>query len=129
GRSGIGKSTLARILAGYEKPIEGEILIENQKIRNQGYSPVQLIHQHPEKTFNPLWKIGNSLNEAKVTSTALKTALKIDESWLQKYPNEISGGQQQRIAIARAISVQPRYLLADEITSMMDSLSQAEIWH
>ena len=62
--SGFGKTTLAKILAGYEKPQSGSVTIDGNKLSKKGYSPVQLIFQHPEKSVNPKWKMDKILKEA-----------------------------------------------------------------
>src|SRR5699024_137863 len=93
-----------------------------------GYNPVQMVFQAPEQTLNPFWKIRDSLNEGWNVSEELRKSLKISEDWLDRWPSELSGGQLQRICIARALGPKTKFLLADEITTMVDTVSQAEIW-
>ena len=64
GPSGYGKSTLAKVIAGYLKPAGGEILWEGKPLPATGFCPIQLIYQHPEKALNPRWKMKDSLEEA-----------------------------------------------------------------
>lgn len=127
--SGYGKSTLAQILAGYISPVKGHVTLDGNAIPLKGYHPVQMIFQAPEQTLNPFCKIKSSLNEGWQVSDELKQSLKISEEWLDKWPSELSGGQLQRISIARALGPDTKFLLADEITTMLDTVSQAEIWH
>lgn len=127
--SGWGKSTLARLIAGYENPIEGSIIVDGENLENNSYSSVQLIHQHPEKTINPRWSMEQVLNEGWQVTASMKDKLGIKEEWLTRYPNEISGGEKQRFAIARALGPHTRYLIADEISTMLDAITQVEIWN
>ena len=64
GPSGYGKSTLAKLMAGYERPAEGTVLWNGAPLPRRGYCPVQLIYQHPERALNPRWKMRQSLFEA-----------------------------------------------------------------
>lgn len=128
GRSGQGKTTLAKVLGGYEKAIEGEVLLNNESIHPRKYNPIQLIHQHPELTMNPRWKMKKVIHEGGDVSAELIAELGIQEHLLERYPNEISGGEQQRCAIARVLNPKTKYLIADEITTMLDAITQVEIW-
>ena len=127
--SGYGKSTFAKILAGYLPPKSGKVLLDGKEIKNQGFYPVQLIYQHPEKSINPKWKIKRALSENGTPDKKLLEILGIKDIWLDRYPNELSGGELQRIAIARAITKDTKFLIADEITAMLDGITQAQIWH
>lgn len=127
--SGYGKSTFAKILAGYLPPKSGKVLLDGKEIENQGFYPVQLIYQHPEKSINPKWKIKRALSENGTPDKKLLEILGIKDIWLDRYPNELSGGELQRIAIARAITKDTKFLIADEITAMLDGITQAQIWH
>jgi ABC-type dipeptide/oligopeptide/nickel transport system ATPase subunit len=128
GPSGKGKSTLAKTLAGYMKPHQGSIRMDGQPLQQKAFNPVQLLFQHPELAVNPRWKIKKLLAEAAVPSSDLLTELSIDESWMERYPHELSGGELQRVCLARALHPKTRYLLCDEMTSMLDALTQAMIW-
>jgi len=128
GQSGCGKTTLARILAGYEKPREGTVRFNGAPLPQQGYSPVQLVFQHPEKAVNPRWFMQSTLNEGWVPGEELLRELGIEKEWLSRWPNELSGGELQRFCLARALSGQTKILIADEMTTMLDAITQAQIW-
>ena len=128
GPSGRGKSTLGRLLCGYLPPAEGSITIDGNTPPRDGFHPVQLLHQAPIFAVNPRWTVGRILGEAWAPDTAAIAALHINASWLDRYPHELSGGELQRIAIARSLGPELRYLVADEITAMLDPISQAEVW-
>lgn len=129
GQSGCGKTTLARILAGYEKPQEGFVKLNGAPLPKRGYSPVQLIFQHPEKAVNSRWYMENTLNEGWEPDEKILRELGIEREWLSRWPNELSGGELQRFCVARALSNQTQFLIADEMTSMLDGITQAQIWH
>ena len=127
--SGRGKTTLCRLLAGYERPRSGEILLDGLPLsRSRGPCPVQLIGQHPETMLDPLLPLGRSLEEAGPADPRLLEGLHIQPGWLTRYPQELSGGELQRFCIARALGPRTRYLLCDEITAMLDLITQAQIW-
>lgn len=127
GPSGQGKSTLAKVLAGYEQPLQGTVTVDGQAHAN-GFNPVQLLFQHPELAVNPRWRIRDILREGGEPNPELLHTLEINEDWLARYPHELSGGELQRICLARALDSRTRYLLCDEMTSMLDALTQASIW-
>jgi peptide/nickel transport system ATP-binding protein len=89
---------------------------------------VQLLFQHPELAVNPRWKIGKIVREAGDPSGELLKKLAIEEAWMERYPHELSGGELQRVCLARALDSRTRFLLCDEMTSMLDALTQATIW-
>lgn len=128
GPSGYGKSTLAKIIAGYLTPTEGTLLWQGAPLPRREYCPVQLIYQHPEKAINPRWKLKKSLHEVWTPEPALLEAAGIREEWLDRWPNELSGGELQRFCILRALSPRTRLLVADEITTMLDVITQAQVW-
>ncbi len=129
GPSGYGKSTLAQILAGYLSPAEGMFLIEEKPLNEyKGYRPVQLIYQHPEKALNPRWKIKRSLYEAWDIPKSLLDDMGVHPEWLDRWPNELSGGQLQRLSILRALAPATKVLIADEITASLDPITQAQLW-
>ncbi len=128
GSSGKGKSTLAKTLAGYLKPCQGNVKMDGQRLKQKKINPVQLLFQHPELSVNPRWKIKDILMESESPAYDLLSDLSIDGSWMERYPHELSGGELQRICLARALDSRIRYLLCDEITSMLDALTQAFIW-
>lgn len=129
GDSGSGKSTLCKILAGYENNYQGKVNIEGKEGTAKGYNPVQLVFQHPEKAVNPKWKMKDILNEGSSVSQDILDSFGIKKSWLNRWPNELSGGELQRFALARALGSETRYLIADEITTMLDAITQAQIWN
>lgn len=126
--------------------------------RLRGPRPVQLIWQHPEQAFDPLLRLGRSLAEGvpqraaaraggssgagslgaarsaaarldAVRETGLLERFGIREAWLDRFPHELSGGELMRFCIVRALIAEPRYLVCDEMTAMLDAVTQAEIWH
>ncbi len=128
GDSGSGKSTLCKILAGYENNYQGNVSIDGKAIPSKGYNPVQLVFQHPEKAVNPKWKMKDILNEGHIVPQDILDSFGIKKSWLNRWPNELSGGELQRFALARALSPETKFLIADEITTMVDAITQAQIW-
>lgn len=143
GESGAGKTTLGLMLAGVIKPDSGQIFYKDKDIwaltrrkRRQMYQHIQMIFQHPESAFNPKWKISRSLMEPcrlhKIPVSEnfiIKWAERVGlaEDVLYRYPMQLSGGELQRIAIARAMSVSPAILVLDEPVSMLDTSTQAQI--
>lgn len=128
GPSGYGKSTLSKILAGYLEPTEGQVLLDGKPLPTRGYSPVQLIYQHPEQAVNPRWKMERTLKECWEPDEQLLRAMGIESEWLKRWPSELSGGELQRFCIARVLGPQTRFLVCDEITTMLDVITQAQIW-
>ncbi|MGW5194492.1 ABC transporter ATP-binding protein [Kribbella sp. NPDC004138] len=127
GPSGSGKSTVGRLLAGLLTPDRGEIA---SGPRPHGPHPVQLVLQHPERAVNPQWRIRDILAESgadRATIDALDPEL-VGPSWLDRFPHEISGGELQRVNLARALLAQPGYLVADEITASVDTVTQVRLW-
>jgi len=129
GPSGCGKTTLGRILAGYAAAAEGTVLLDGKPIPPKGYHPVQMVFQHPEKAVNPRWRLRRTLAESRMPEAAELRRLGIDEAWLDRWPHELSAGELQRICIARALGLRTRFLIADEMTAMLDAITQAQIWH
>lgn len=128
GPSGYGKSTLSRILAGYIEPTEGSVLLDGKPLPEKGYCPVQMIYQHPEQALNPRWKMARSLNECWTPDRELLDAMGIEDEWLKRWPAELSGGELQRFCIARVLGPDTRILICDEISTMLDVITQAQIW-
>lgn len=141
GPSGIGKSSLASIMAGYMKPMEGRVIVgrqedqmDNMQQMETRYAkphiyPVQLVLQHPEHAFNPRMKLKASLAESWQPDEVFLKRLGISPQWLERWPHELSGGELQRISIARALHPEAQILIADEMTAMLDAITQAQIWH
>lgn len=128
GPSGCGKTTFGRILAGYDQPIEGTVLLHGRPLPKSGYCPVQLVFQHPEKAVNPKWRMRDILNEGQEPDGELLELVGIEKEWLNRFPNELSGGELQRFCVARALGPATSILIADEMTTMLDSITQAQIW-
>jgi len=129
GPSGCGKTSLGRILAGYAEPVAGQVLLDGNPLPRTGACPVQLVFQHPEKAVNPRWRMRRVLQEAAVQDEQLLEALGIQKTWLDRRPGELSGGELQRFCVARALGTATRYVIADEMTTMLDAITQAQIWH
>lgn len=131
GPSGVGKTTVGRILAGYDVPKHGQVLLDKEPLPKKGYCPVQLIGQHPQLAFDERMKMKQSLKEAGMPpkeNIDLLQQLGIQEAWLDRYPIELSGGELQRFAICRALHPTTKYLIADELSAMLDAVTQAKLW-
>ena len=128
--SGRGKTTLCQLLAGYLEPASGSVTVDGRPANAQPGkpNPVQLIWQHPEQAMDPYLRIAQSLEEAGGAQAQLMEALAIDKKWLTRYPHELSGGELQRCCIARTLALQPKFIVADEISTMLDAITQAQIW-
>lgn len=128
--SGYGKTTLALLLSGYLKPSSGEILVDGNPLPDKGFCPVQLIYQHPEKAINPRWRLKRVLEEnSSSLNPDLLDAFGIEQAWLSRFPRELSGGELQRFCVARALMSGADYLICDEISTMLDVITQAQIWN
>lgn len=127
--SGYGKTTLSMLLAGYIKPFKGEILFDGKALPEKGVCPVQLIHQHPEKAINPRWRLKRVLEESGKIDADVLHAFGIEHEWLDRFPRELSGGELQRFCVARALMSGADYLICDEISTMLDVITQAQIWN
>ena len=140
GESGCGKSTLARIIVGIEKKSTGSIFFDGNELINNKFSKnIQMIFQEPLSSFNPRMKIIDYLYEPirnfmkiskKEAINIMEKALKdvgLDEQSLNKYPHEFSGGQLQRITIAKILIIKPKLVICDEITSALDVSIQKQI--
>ncbi len=128
GDSGSGKSTLCKIMAGFITHYKGNVTIDGNEIRDKDYYPVQLIFQHPEKTMNPKWKMEKVLNESWTPTQDLKDTFGLKDNWLTRWPNELSGGELQRFSILRALNPKTKFIIADEISTMLDAVTQVQIW-
>lgn len=129
GPSGYGKSTLAKIISGYINPDSGRVLCDGNEIGNGGFCPIQLIYQHPEKAVNPRLKMDRILYEGWKVDDKLLKELGIEKSWFKRWPGELSGGELQRFCIARALGPKTKFLVCDEISAMLDVITQAQIWN
>ncbi|SHI46040.1 ABC transporter ATP-binding protein [Lutispora thermophila] len=127
--SGYGKTTLAMLLAGYLEPAKGQILLDEKPLPKRGICPVQLIYQHPEKAINPRWRLKRVLEESGQLREDVLDAFGIERAWLDRFPRELSGGELQRFCVARALMSGAEYIICDEISTMMDVITQAQIWN
>lgn len=128
--SGFGKTTCCKILAGYEQANKGEVLLDGIPLSAyKGYCPVQMIWQHPELSVNPKKRMKDVLKEADNLESRIIKELGIEPAWLNRFPGELSGGELQRFCIARALGERTKFLLADEITAMLDMITQCQIWN
>ena len=146
GESGCGKSTLGRMVAGIMPPTEGTILFKGEDIaemsgtdRRDAKLKTQMIFQDPYASLNPRLRVADIVGEAPLThglvsranfDTYLDEQLRragLDPSFKRRYPHQFSGGQRQRIGIARALAVQPEFLVCDEAVAALDVSIQAQI--
>jgi ABC-type oligopeptide transport system ATPase subunit len=150
GESGCGKTTLGRMLAVLQKPTEGELTfdfgqgLQSVKDLNRAEElafrkKVQMIFQDPYTSFNPRQRVGAAMNEvlevhgvddpaerfSRINEACEMVNMRVE--YLQRYPHEFSGGQRQRLAIARCLAVKPELIIADEIVSALDVSIQAQI--
>lgn len=147
GESGCGKTTLGRTILRLIEPTEGEIIFNGKNITN--YSPkemralrkdIQIIFQDPYSSLNPRITIGEAImepmkvhgvyadnKERKEKVMALLQRVNMNESHFYRYPHEFSGGQRQRICIARALSLNPKFIICDESVSALDVSIQAQV--
>ncbi len=147
GESGCGKSTLARTTIGLYPPNSGEIHYRDDRIDNLTSqqmlpyrSKMQMIFQDPYASLNPRMKVRQTLEEPvvfhnrNISQSEVKDKVAevmgqvgLDAKWMDRYPHEFSGGQRQRISIARALMVDPDFIVADEPISALDVSIQAQI--
>ncbi|MCL6443653.1 MAG: ABC transporter ATP-binding protein [Alicyclobacillus sp.] len=142
GESGCGKSTVGKMVADVIEPSDGVIFLHNRDLstltkdeRNQASLRIQIIHQDPFAALNPTRTIYQTLSaplkihgiarsradiQERLSTLLSAVGLTPPEEFLRKYPHQLSGGQRQRIVIARALTVNPSVLVADEATSMVD---------
>ncbi|WP_163930379.1 ATP-binding cassette domain-containing protein [Paraferrimonas sp. SM1919] len=143
GETGSGKSTLAKILAGAESRSSGEILFDGQPLERRNNKQrcqlIRMIFQDPNTSLNPKLTIGElleeplrfntDLNEEQRASLVAQNLRKVDllPDYANYYPNMLSGGQRQRVAVARALMLDPKVIIADEALSELDMSVRAQI--
>ena len=140
GESGSGKSTLARMIAGLERPTSGEIAIDGKVVHSTKAGRdgrLQMVFQHPLGSLNPRLRVGTSIREplgrgvpakqAQERVLASASAVSLPRDAVQRFPHEFSGGQAQRVAVARAMVARPEVVVLDEPTSALDVSVQAQI--
>ena len=128
GDSGSGKSTLCKILSGYVTKYEGSVTFDGNPLPKKGFKPVQLIYQHPEKVMNPKWKMDTVLKESWDVPDEFLEEFGIQKSWLTRFPQELSGGELQRFSVLRSLNPETKFLIADEMTTMLDAITQVQIF-
>lgn len=128
GDSGAGKSTLGQLLAGYLTPHKGNVILDNATLPTSGVQPVQWLPQSPELAVNPRWRVAKILREAWTPSEAQCQAFGVQPHWLSRFPHALSGGELQRVCVLRALAPGVRFLVADEISTMLDPITQVELW-
>ena len=146
GRSGSGKSTIARVLVGLHPPESGEVLLNGASLPRQlrrrdgkQRAAIQLVPQNPEESFNPRRTVGDgilrSIRQTRGLSGSAATErlaelleqVQLEPVLARRRPHELSGGEQQRAAIARALAAEPEVLVCDEITTALDTIVQSQI--
>lgn len=145
GESGCGKSTLGRMVAGILKPSEGTILFDgrdiqkmSQRDRDRVNLSIQMIFQDPYASLNPRMRVSQIVGEAPRVHRIAKGSLEayvceklrqsgLDPALRSRFPHQFSGGQRQRIGIARALAVEPDFIVCDEAVAALDVSIQAQI--
>lgn len=127
GDSGSGKSTLCKILSGYIQKYEGIVKFNEKEFPKKGFKPVQLIYQHPEKVMNPKWRMKQVLSESWDVDDDTLSEFGIQKTWLTRFPQELSGGELQRFSVVRSLNPKTEFLIADEMTTMLDAITQVQI--
>ena len=141
GESGSGKSTLGRCLVGIYAPQSGEIRLDGRATNpraDRSDRRIQMVFQNPDSSLNPRHRIGEILGrplrlvgkskrEADQRVKELLALVRLPETYVSRYPHQLSGGEKQRIGIARALALEPEILICDEVTSALDVSVQASI--
>lgn len=145
GESGCGKSTLARIIVGLTKPDTGSVIFEGVDLTNRRRRSaavaldLQMVFQDPYSALNPRMRIGDAIDEPLLVHRIvpkgdvaaerdrLLDLVGLSRSLADRYPHELSGGQRQRVNIARALSVRPKFVVADEAVASLDVSVQGQV--
>lgn len=138
GESGSGKSTLGKVILGLEKQDKGKILFENSDKRKSWQNDINVVFQDYSTSVNPKFKVYDIIAEAFLDSNLskeekLKSIIELldqvglGKEFIDRYPHQLSGGQLQRVCIARAIAKKPKFILLDEAISSLDVSSQVQI--
>jgi len=142
GESGCGKSTVGRMIAGLLPPSGGTLHFDGQDLTRAGparHLKIQMVFQNPYASLNPRQRIGSVISEgalhhglvaprdAQAFAAGLLSKVGLDPSYAQRYPHQFSGGQRQRIAIARALALDPEFIVCDEAVSALDVSVQAQV--
>ena len=106
---------------------EGNVTLDGKELPKNEFCPVQLIYQHPEKVMNPKWKMTNILEESWMPNDELLREFGIQKSWFTRFPQELSGGELQRFSVLRSLNPKTQFLIADEMTTMLDAITQVQI--
>ena len=114
-------------ISRYVQNFEGEVTLNNNKLPKKEFCPVQLIFQHPEKVMNPKWKMNRILEESWMPDDNLLKEFGIQKTWLTRFPQELSGGELQRFSVLRALTPKTQFIIADEMTTMLDAITQVQI--
>ena len=145
GESGSGKTTVARLIARLTDTTKGKIILDGEDITRAGgaqlkkaYAKMQMVFQNPVDSFDPRCTLGDGISESLINhgqsraqaaekTKKLLALCGLEAEFARRYPHEVSGGQCQRAAIARALAIEPQLLILDEATSALDVTVQAEI--
>ena len=137
GESGSGKSTIAKMLTHLESITDGKVILKGKELR-EIYRDIQMVFQMPMESFDPRCTLGDGIGESlrNMGISRTETRRKVEEllercglekEYADRYPHQVSGGQCQRAAIARALAVNPSILICDEATSALDVTVQKQI--
>ena len=145
GESGSGKSTVARLITRLEDVTDGQIILDGQDIshskgaaRKGIYEKIQMVFQNPVGSFDPRRTLGDGIGESLKNKGVSKAEIRekvaelleqcgLEPEYMDRYPHQVSGGQCQRAAIARALAVDPKVIICDEATSALDVTVQKRV--